>query len=115
MATSHTKARTIPNRERLGDQYNGYTQALGKVELETLQERERKICENFVRKAPKNPNYKHWFKFNDVTNRKPRKTKENVKQKYELGQSGTKRYRNSPLPLPYRTVESHEMKPKQNS
>ena len=42
----------------LGDQYSHYKQALELLDCENLEVRTLKICENFVKKAVKNPRFK---------------------------------------------------------
>ena len=83
----------------LGDQYTKYSQALEIVQLETLEERRKKICENFVKKAAKHPKYMHWFsQKSKLTNSKTRKTRSDQSKKYHPVQFRTNRYKNSPLP-----------------
>ena len=85
----------------LGDQYFHYKQALELLDCENLEVRRLKICENFVKKAVKNPKFKHWFRKYGDTASKIRKRK--VKnQKYNASLHipyRTDRYRDSPLPF----------------
>ena len=51
----------------LGSNYTDYTSALEKIGLETLEQRRYKLCENFVKKAIKDPKRKQWFdEYNQV-------------------------------------------------
>ena len=83
----------------LGDHSVSYTEALDILDLETLEVRRRKICENFVRKAAEHPKFMHWFKINSLSsNSKVRRSKKTPVNRYLHVQTRTTRYRNSPLP-----------------
>ena len=45
----------------LGKNYIGYTEALNKTEMETLEARRTQLCKKFATKAAKHPKHKHWF------------------------------------------------------
>jgi hypothetical protein len=45
----------------LGEDYTGYADALAKVGLDTLEERRLKLCQNFAKKAVKDPKHSNWF------------------------------------------------------
>ena len=84
----------------LGDQYSSYRYALDYLSYENLEERRKKICENFARKASKHQKYKHWFseKKENPARVNTRKAKKFVKMKYHPAQYRTERYRDSPIP-----------------
>ena len=70
------------------------------TDIESLEERRIKICENFANKLAKHTKYQNWFRLNEtsVKNSYTRKAKQNQKQKYHPVQYRTERYKNSPLP-----------------
>ena len=82
----------------LGEHYTSYSKALIELNLETLEVRRKKICENFVKKAAKNPKFKHWFKLKLEAPGKTRKSKKHLENRFYHPQSRTSRFRNSPLP-----------------
>ena len=69
-ALTQQEARQIERVQRcalyiiLGDQYFSYENALEILEVQNLDERRRKLCENFAKKSLKNPRYKTWFSAN---------------------------------------------------
>ena len=84
----------------LGEQYTHYAQALELVNCESLEDRRKKICEKFVKKAASHPKYQNWFRMdsNLANDKNTRKAKTHLKQKYHPVQCRTERYKDSPLP-----------------
>ena len=78
----------------LDKEYNEYQNALDKVGLETLEERRLKLCQNFAKKAAKDPKQKNWFveyKQNGVETR-------SIKKQYETPLHRLDRFAKSPIP-----------------
>ena len=84
----------------LGDAYNGYEQALDLLECDNLDDRREKLCQNFAKKAWKNPKYQNWFTLNDeplpTINTRSEATR--VRNVLKPIVTRTDRYMNSPLP-----------------
>ena len=78
----------------LGSNYIDYTSALEKIGLETLEQRRYKLCENFVKKAIKDPKHKQWF---DEYNQVGAKTRSD-KTQYITPLYRLERYHRSPIP-----------------
>ena len=78
----------------LGSNYNGYTSSLEKVGLETLEQRRYKLCENFVKKASKDPKHKQWF---DEYNQVGAKTR-SEKTQYNTPLYRLERFHRNPIP-----------------
>ena len=78
----------------LGSNYTDYTSALEKIGLETLEQRRYKLCENFVKKAIKDPKHKQWF---DEYNQVGAKTRSD-KTQYITPLYRLERYQRSPIP-----------------
>ena len=74
--------------------YTDYTSALEKIGLETLEQRRYKLCENFVKKAIKDPKHKQWF---DEYNQVGAKTRSD-KTPYITPLYRLERYHRSPIP-----------------
>ena len=74
--------------------YTNYETALETIGLETLQQRRLKLCENFVKKAVKDPKHKHWF---DEYNQCGPKTR-SEKTKYITPLHRLERFHSSPIP-----------------
>ena len=76
----------------LDKNYTNYDSALEKLEMETLEERRTRICQNFATKASKHPKHQSWFKTNE-----PIATR-SVKPHYREPLSRLSRYKDSPIP-----------------
>ena len=75
----------------LGENYKNYSSALEKLEMETLEDRRLKLCENFAHKTVENPKFSSWFQVGGP------KTRSN-KTRYCVPEANTKRFRRSPIP-----------------
>ena len=84
----------------LGDKYMNYEHAIDALDCETLSERRVKLCENFTKKALKNPRYQNWFTY-EVQNKPNPNTRFNatkIENVFKPVETRTDRYRDSPLP-----------------
>ena len=84
----------------LGDEYGDYENALKELECDRLTDIRYKLCQNFVKKAVKHPQFKSWFVENSdpTPNFETRHIKTAIKTKYQPVRTRTDRYQNSPLP-----------------
>ena len=84
----------------LGDKYYNYENALDVLECDRLSNRRYKLCENFVKKAAKHPQFKNWFCINSdpPLNFETRSDKQTVKNIYHPVKTRTDRFANFPLP-----------------
>ena len=84
----------------LGDKYMNYEHAIDALDCETLSKRRVKLCENFTKKALKNPRYQNWFTY-EVQNKPNPNTRFNatkIENVFKPVETRTDRYRDSPLP-----------------
>ena len=84
----------------LGDDYTNYEDALDTLECDNLDVRRVKLCENFARKAFKNPKYTNWFCIDESVppNIKTRSEATRKPRKLKPVQTRTHRYEKSPIP-----------------
>ena len=86
----------------MGEDYASYSAALSILEIDSLEDRRIKLCENFARKSEKDPKFKNLFSLNNEPQPKPTfKTKSDATKiitKYHPVKTRTDRYRDSPLP-----------------
>ena len=78
----------------LGEDYTGYADALDKVGLDTLEDTRLKLCQNFAKKAVKDPKHSNWFVEYKQTGVETRSTK----KKYVTPLHRLDRYSKSPIP-----------------
>ena len=78
----------------LGEDYTGYADALDKVGLDTLEDTRLKLCQNFAKKAVKDPKHSNWFVEYKQTGAETRSTK----NKYVAPLHRFERYSKSPIP-----------------
>ena len=76
----------------LGDGYADYTNALIKLDLETLESRRVKLCTTFATKSVKHPKHQTWFELSDAPDTR------SSKPVYKVPLHRLKRYKNSPIP-----------------
>ena len=76
----------------LGDGYSDYTNALIKLDLETLESRRVKLCTTFATKSAKHPKHQTWFELSDAPETR------SIKPVYKVPLHRLKRYKNSPIP-----------------
>ena len=81
----------------LGHEYESYSNALGILKSESLEERRVRLCENFAKKSSKHQKYQTWF-VPSITEERLKKTRQKNDTKYKPVKSRTERYKNSPLP-----------------
>ena len=77
--------------------YYYYSNALGILNSESLEERRVRLCENFAKKSSKHQKYQTWF-VPSITEERLKKTRQKNDTKYKPVKSRTERYKNSPLP-----------------
>ena len=84
----------------LGDDYTSYDDAVDTLECDNLDVRRVKLCENFAKKAFKNPKYTNWFCIDDSVpqhlNTRSDATR-NIRHLKPV-QTRTQRYERSPIP-----------------
>ena len=78
----------------LGNAYHSYSDALEKMEMETLADRRTNLCRTFALKASKHPKHRNWFKLNEINGVDTRSTK----TKYKTPITRLSRFQNSPIP-----------------
>ena len=78
----------------LGEEYGDYENALKELECDRLTDRRYKLCENFVKKAAKHPQFKSWFVENteSTPNFETRSRKTAIKTCYLPVRTRTDRY-----------------------
>ena len=81
----------------LGRTYNGYENALQKLDIKSLEERRLDLCLKFVKKSAKDEKYKHWFVKADAPSVNTRSKKD--PKPYKPVHARTDRYKESPLPF----------------
>ena len=84
----------------LGDEYGYYENAPKELQCDRLTDRRYKLCQNFVKKAVKHPQFKSWFVENSdpTPNFETRSRNTATKTKYQPVRTRTDRFQNSPLP-----------------
>ena len=86
----------------MGEDYASYAAALSILEIDSLEDRRIKLCENFARKSEKDPKFKNWYCLNNKPQPKPtfkmRSDATKIITKYHPVKTRTDRYRDSPLP-----------------
>ena len=84
----------------LGDDYTSYDDALDTLECDNLDVRRVKLCENFAKKAFKNPKYTNWFCIDDTVpqNTNTRSDATRIIRHLKPVQTRTQRYERSPIP-----------------
>jgi hypothetical protein len=81
----------------LGRAYEGYENALLKLDIKSLEERRLDLCLKFVKKSAKDDKYKHWFVKADAATVKTRS--QEFSKPYKPVHTRTDRYKDSPLPF----------------
>ena len=76
----------------LGYRYTSYKEALEWFDLESLEDRRRKLCSKFAKKAVKHENFQNWFKVDKTRSRKRQEQPRYCHVRARLG-----RYKKSPL------------------
>ena len=84
----------------LGEDYISYAAALDTLECDHLDVRRVKLCENFAKKAFKNPKYTNWFCIDDSVPLKMKTRSVATRNISNLKpvQTRTQRYERSPIP-----------------
>ena len=77
----------------LGENYQCYSEALFKADLETLESRRAQLCATFARKSAKHTKHESWFKLN-----KGGPDTRSAKPEYKVPMHRLARYRDSPIP-----------------
>ena len=77
-----------------GNAYHSYSDALEKMEMETLADRRTNLCKTFALKASKHSKHRNWFKLNEINGVDTRSTK----TKYKTPITRLSRFQNSPIP-----------------
>ena len=83
----------------LQGEYHSYSSALERTGLTTLFERRSKLCLSFAKKCLKHPEMKKMFPVNTHNERNTR-----FKEKFEVAQARTERYRHSAIPYMQRLL-----------
>ena len=85
----------------MGEDYASYAAALSILEVDSLEDRRIKLCENFARKSEKDPKFKNWYCLNNKPQPKPtfkmRSDATKIITKYHPVKTRTDRYGDSPL------------------
>ena len=105
-ALTQQEARQIERVQRcalyiiLGDQYLSYENALETLECQNLDERRKKLCENFAKKSLKNPRYKTWFCANNAPppSINTRQEATRTPTMFNPVETRTDRFKKSPIP-----------------
>ena len=88
----------------LQEDYEDYEKSLHKVNLQTLCERRKSLCENFATKTAKHEELHTFFPKNDnYTSQETRNP-----DKYKVNMAYTERYKNSPIPFMQRLLNDIE-------
>ena len=66
----------------LGNEYVGYKRSLQRLEMDTLEDRRKKLCLNFAQKATKNPKTMHMFPENKKSHVMNTRQKEKFKVEF---------------------------------
>ena len=87
----------------LGNQYNGYKNALQKLDIENLSERREELCLNFAQKCIKNLKTKH-------KNQKNHPMKTRLEEKFKVNHANTERLRRSSIIYMQHLLNDNELK-----
>ena len=77
----------------LGNEYVGYKRSLQRLEMDTLEDRRKKLCLNFAQKATKNPKTMNMF----PENKKSHVMNTRQKEKFKVEFANTQRFKNSAI------------------
>ena len=89
----------------LQNEYESYSSALERTGLTTLFDRRSKLCLRFAKNCLKHPEMMKMFPLNNQNIRNTR-----FKEKFEVAQSRTERYRHSAIPYMQRLLNSESEK-----
>ena len=93
----------------LGPKYTNYSDALEKLNLQTLDERRKNLCFKFAKKCLNVDKFKKMFPLNV----NPHKMRKRNHEKYKVSKSLTERHKSSAIPYMQRLLnESERMKRK---
>ena len=76
-----------------GNEYVGYKRSLQRLEMDTLEDRRKKLCQNFAQKATKNPKTMNMF----PENKKSHVMNTRQKEKFKIEFANTQRFKNSAI------------------